>query len=177
MNFLDIVLGILLIIAAINGFVKGFVEELAGLVALLLGIWAAIHFSDIIAEQLTAWFGWSFDQLPIVAFIITFIVVVILVNIIGSVINKLVKAASLGFLNRLAGLGFGVIKGALILSIILVVFEKIDKNVHILPESVREESRLYDPVLKLAPGVFPFLDFWGEQSEESQDTPGKGKLF
>lgn len=177
MNYLDIVLGILLIISAINGFVKGFVEELAGLVALLLGIWAAIHFSDLIAKQLTAWFGWSFDQLPVMAFIITFILVVILVNIIGSLINKLVKAASLGFLNRLAGLGFGVIKGALILSIILVVFEKIDKNVHLLPESVREESRLYDPVMKLAPGIFPFLDFWGDQSENPEESPGKGNLL
>ena len=44
MNYLDIVLVVLLILSAINGFSKGFVEELAGLIALILGIWAAIHF-------------------------------------------------------------------------------------------------------------------------------------
>lgn len=111
MNYLDIILIILLFLAAINGFVKGFVEELAGLVALILGVWVAIHFSDSVAQFLVDQFSWKFRNISLVAFLITFLLVVVLVNIVGSYINKLVKAVSLGFLNRLAGLAFGVIKG------------------------------------------------------------------
>ncbi len=169
MNYLDIVLAILLLLAAINGFVKGFVEELAGLVALILGIWAALRFSDRVAQFLMERLGWGFEHLNIVAFIITFAIVVILVSFIGSYVNKLVHAVSLGFLNRLAGLGFGIIKGALILSILLVVFNKFDKDVHIINQDVKTQSRLFTPIKNFAPGVFPFLDFWGENSQQEAE--------
>jgi membrane protein required for colicin V production len=163
MNYVDIVLGILLILSAISGFSKGFVEELAGLVALILGILAAIYFSDIVGQFLTNTFHFTFKYLHIVAFIVTFILVVILVHIIGSVVNKMVKAISLGFLNRLAGLAFGAVKGALILSVLLVVFDKVDKDVHIISVDTKAESKLYTPIRNFAPGVFPFLDFWKEK--------------
>ncbi|HNX79444.1 MAG TPA: CvpA family protein [Prolixibacteraceae bacterium] len=162
MNYLDAILGIILIVSAINGFSKGFVEELAGLVALVLGIWAAIHFSDLVGEFLTTTFNMTFRHLHIVAFIVTFIGVVILVHIIGSIVNKMVKAIRLGFLNRLAGLAFGAVKGALILSVLLVVFDKIDKDVHIVSAETKAESKLYTPIRNFAPGIFPFLDFWKE---------------
>ena len=166
MNYIDVILGILLILSAIGGFTKGFVEELAGLVALILGIWAAIHFSDLVGQFLTDTFNLTFKHLHIVAFIVTFIGVVILVQIIGSIVNKMVKAVHLGFLNRLAGLAFGAIKGALILSVLLVVFDKIDKDVHIISPETKTESRLYTPIRNFAPGIFPFLDFWKEDSSQ-----------
>ncbi len=83
MNYLDIVLVVLLILSAVNGFVKGFVEELAGLVALILGIWVAIHFSDTVADFMVNRFNWNFEHLSMVAFLITFLIVVILVSILG----------------------------------------------------------------------------------------------
>jgi len=166
MNYLDALLGILLILSAIGGFAKGFVEELAGLVALILGIWAAIHFSDLVGVFLTETFNLTFKHLNIVAFIVTFIAVVILVQIIGSMVNKLVKAIRLGFLNRLAGLVFGAVKGALILSVLLVIFDKIDEDVHIISADTKSQSRLYTPIRNFAPGVFPFLDFWKKDSNQ-----------
>jgi membrane protein required for colicin V production len=169
MNYLDIILGILLILSAFNGFSKGFVEELAGLVALILGIWAAIHLSDVVARYLTDHLHYTFEHLSIVAFLITFVIVVILVHLVGALVNKVIKAASLGFLNRLAGFGFGIIKGALILSIILVVFNKIDHDVHIISEHTKADSRLFEPIKNFAPRVFPFLDFWGENKQQKTE--------
>lgn len=163
MNYVDLILGILLILSAINGFSKGFVEELAGLVALILGIWIAIHFSDVVGNFLIATFNITFKHFTVVAFIITFLIVVIIVHMIGAFVNKLVKIARLGFLNRLAGLAFGVVKGALILSVFLVVFDKIDNDVHIIAKEKKAQSRLYTPIRNFAPGVFPFLDFWKEK--------------
>lgn len=166
MNYLDLILGILLLIAAINGFSKGFVEELAGLAGLVLGIWIAIHFSDMVANFLADSLHWNFKQLSIVAFVITFVIVVILVQIIGSVVNKMVKAVHLGFLNRLAGVILGLAKGALILSVLLIVFNRIDKDVHIISRETKANSRLFEPVKNFAPGIFPFLDLWGENKSE-----------
>ncbi len=166
MNYLDIVLVILLFLSAINGFSKGFVKELAGLIALILGIWAAIHFSDWVAGYLSDHLHFTFQNLSIVAFLLTFVAVVILVHLTGSLIGKLIHSVSLGFLNRLAGFAFGIIKGMLILSMLLVVFHKIDEDVHIISASVKADSRLYNPVRNFAPDVFPFLDIWGERSTE-----------
>jgi membrane protein required for colicin V production len=162
MNYLDIILGILLVLSAFNGFSKGFIEELAGLVALILGIWAAIHFSGLVADYLVNHLHFTFQHLTIASFIITFIIVVILVHVVGMVVSKVIKSASLGFLNRLAGFAFGVIKGALILSVVLVVFNRIDDDVHIISPQKKAESRLYEPIRNFAPRIFPFLDFWGE---------------
>jgi membrane protein required for colicin V production len=47
MNFIDIILGLLLIFSAFGGFKHGLVAEVAYLAALILGIWGAIHFSGI----------------------------------------------------------------------------------------------------------------------------------
>jgi hypothetical protein len=59
----------------------------------------------------------------------------------------------------LAGLAFGAVKGALILSVLLVIFDKIDEDVHIISADTKSQSRLYTPIRNFAPGVFPFLDF------------------
>jgi membrane protein required for colicin V production len=161
MNYIDIVLGILLILSAISGFRKGFVVEVASLAALILGIWGAIKFSYVTSEFLVENFKVQTDYLNLISFVVTFVVIVILVHIVGNTVNKMVNAVMLGFVNKLAGLVFGVLRAALILSIILVVFDKIDEDVHILPESSKGNSRMYEPIRSFAPSIFPFIEEWG----------------
>lgn len=170
MNYLDIILLILLLLSAINGFKNGFVEELAGLVALVIGIWAAIQFSAVVGGYLTETLNLDGKYVNILSFIGIFIFVIILINIIGAIISNLVKAVKLNFINRLAGLLFGLLKGILILSVFLVVINKIDKDVHLIPVEAKNNSRMFEPVKDFAPSVFPFLDFWGDISKE--DNPG-----
>ncbi|MBT3386248.1 MAG: CvpA family protein [Prolixibacteraceae bacterium] len=165
MNYIDIVLGLLLAFSAINGFRKGLIVELASLAALILGIWGAIEFSDITSEFLVENFNMNSDHLNIISFVVTFVGIVILVHIVGNVVNKLVETVMLGFVNKLAGLVFGILKSALILSIILVVFDKIDEEVEILSSESKAESRLYEPIRNLAPSIFPFINIW-ENDEE-----------
>lgn len=160
MNYIDIALGILLIFAAIGGFKKGLIAEVASLAALILGIWGAIKFSYITSEFLVENFNLQTDYLNLISFAVTFVVIVILVHIIGSAVTKMVDVVMLGFINKLAGLVFGIVKSALILSIILVVFDKIDEDVHILPEKTKANSRMYEPIRSFAPTIFPFIDVW-----------------
>jgi membrane protein required for colicin V production len=160
MNYIDIVLGIILILAAINGFKKGLIAEVASLAALILGIWGAIKFSYITSEFLIENFNLKTDYLNLISFAVTFVVIVILVHVVSSAVNKLVETVMLGFVNKLAGVVFGILKSALILSIILVLFDKIDEDVHILSESAKENSRMYEPIRSFAPTIFPFIDVW-----------------
>lgn len=171
MNYIDIILLILLVFAAINGFRKGFIEELAGLIALILGIWAALQFSGLVASLIAENFNYQSKYLPVIAFAVTFIIVLILVNLIGGIASNIIKAVQLGFLNKLAGFAFGVIKGALVLSVFLVVFNKLDQDVHLISKEAKQNSRMFEPIKNFAPSIFPFLDFWGElKKEESGES-------
>lgn len=172
MNYIDIILGLIFLFAAIGGFRKGLVSELASLAALVLGIWGAIEFSYITSDFLTENFNLETDNLNIISFFVTFIVIVILVQIVGSAVNKFIEVAMLGFVNKAAGLVFGILRSALVLSIVLLVFDKIDKDVEIISQEAKTESRLYEPVRSFAPSIFPFIQNWvdGENTDEKDEN-------
>jgi membrane protein required for colicin V production len=157
-NYIDIVLGVLLVLAAFRGFYKGFVAEVASLAALILGIWGAIHFSHLTSDFIVDTFNYNPEHLGLVAFIATFLVIVIVVHLVGKAVETIISAVALGFVNRLAGILFGIIKTALILSVLLLVFEEVDENVGMIPKDVKADSQMYEPVKNLLPTIFPFLN-------------------
>lgn len=159
MNYIDIILGVLLVLAAFRGFYKGFVAEVASLAGLILGIWGAIHFSHLTSEFIVGTFNYQSEYLGLIAFIATFVVIVILVHLIGKAVETIISAVALGFINRLAGILFGVIKSALILSVLLLVFEELDENVGMISEDLKADSQMYEPVKNLLPTILPFLNF------------------
>jgi membrane protein required for colicin V production len=85
----------------------------------------------------------------------------------------MVETMMMGFINKLAGLVFGVLKAALILSIVLLVFDFIDEDVKILSEKTKSESRMYAPIRDFAPSLLPFIDFW---NDKKSDDGSDGKV-
>jgi membrane protein required for colicin V production len=156
MNWVDFVILILLVFGLVRGFTDGFVKELASLLALILGIWGAIKFSAFTAGKLYDYFDMTGRYVGIIAFLITFILIVIVIHFIGILVDKFVDTLSLGFLNRILGLVFGVFKTALILSVIFVILNAIEIKHHFLPKAV-EQSRLYYPIADIAPVLFPVI--------------------
>ena len=170
MNYIDIILGLLLVFSAISGFRKGLIYELASLAALIFGIWGAIEFSDLTSGFLVENLNFHTKYLNIISFILTFAIIVILVHFTANVINKLVETVMLGFINRLAGMAFGVLRAALILSIILVVFDKIDEDTEMLSKEIKSESKLYAPIRNFAPAIFPFIDIWQNETDTGKEN-------
>jgi membrane protein required for colicin V production len=160
MNYIDIIIGLLLLFAAIGGYRKGLISEFISLAALILGIWGAINFSYIVTDFIRENFGSDYKNLNIISFIITFIVIVILIHLAGGLVNKIIESIIPGFLNKLAGAAFGVFRTALILSIILIAVDKIDNNLQIISPQKKAESQLYPPIRNLAPSLFPFIYNW-----------------
>jgi membrane protein required for colicin V production len=165
MNYIDIILGLLLLFALINGLRRGLISEVASLAALVLGVWGAIEFSYITSDFLTNNLGVNTEHLNLISFIATFILIVILVHLVASSLSKLLEVAMLGWLNRLTGMVFGFLKTAFILSILLLVFDKIDNDVHILSQKTKSESHLYEPIRKFAPAIFPFIANWDSEKQ------------
>ena len=158
MNILDIILAVPLLWFAYRGFQKGLVIELASLVALILGIWAAIHFSFFAADFLTDNFDIGPKYLPVTAFIITFIVVVLGVILVGKIVEKFINLIALGFLNKLGGLVFGIVKAAFFLSVIALIINSFDDDQSLITPKLREGSLLYKPIERFAPSIIPMLD-------------------
>lgn len=157
MNWIDIIIIVLLVFGLARGYIDGFVKELASLLALILGIWGAIKFSSWTAERLYDYFEMTGKYVGIIAFLVTFIIIVIIVHFVGIIVDKFVEKISLGFLNSLLGLIFGVFKTALILSVIFTILNAFDARRPFLPRKQIENSRLYSPVADIAPAIFPII--------------------
>jgi membrane protein required for colicin V production len=158
MNFLDLIIGLPILLMAIGGFRNGLIKELASLAALILGLYFAIYFSDMVAGWLVQFVEIGERWLFIVAFILTFVVVVVLVNLIGNLLSKVATAAALGFINRFFGLLFGVVKGLVVMSALIWLFNMIDSKASILRHEVKERSILYEPVGRIIPYILLKID-------------------
>jgi membrane protein required for colicin V production len=157
MSIIDIVLAALLLFGFIRGLFKGLFVEIASLVALVLGIYGAIHFSYFAADLLESKVDWSEKTINIVAFAVTFVIIVLAISLAGKALTKLADFAALGLLNKLLGGVFGALKIGLILSILLIVFSKLNNTLPFMEKEDLEESILYEPVKSLAPMIFPNL--------------------
>ena len=127
MSVLDIILLALLLLGLIGGFRKGFFVEVASLVALIAGVYGAIHFSNFAGDFLMDKVDWNEKTVNIIAFAITFIVIVLVIALAGKALTKLADFAALGILNKLLGALFGLLKMAVILSVILIIFDSFNK--------------------------------------------------
>lgn len=159
MNYLDILLIIPLIIGAWRGFKKGFVIEIFTLLALLVGIYAGIHFSDYMAAILTEHVSIDTAYLPAISFTVTFLLVGAMVYFAGKMIEKALRLVALGTLNKFAGLFFGTVKMLFILSSAIVILESYDEKNAFIPSDLKTESLLYSPIKKTALNGIPALKY------------------
>lgn len=157
MSIIDIVLGALLLFGLIRGLLKGLFVEIASLAALVLGVYGAIHFSYFVADVLVSKVDWEERTINIAAFGITFVIIVLAISLAGKALTKLADFAALGILNKLLGGVFGALKIGLILSVLLIVFNKLNNTLPFMEDDDLEESMLYEPVKSLAPMIFPTI--------------------
>jgi membrane protein required for colicin V production len=150
---------------------KGLFVEIASLLALVLGVYGAIHFSSFAADFLQSKVDWNEKTLNIVAFAITFVIIVLTISLAGKALTKLADFAALGILNKLLGGVFGALKIGLILSVLLMVFNKLNKTLPFIETQDLEDSVLYEPVKSLAPMVFPnLIKSDDEQNDVAENT-------
>lgn len=165
MTGIDLILGGILLYGLIKGLWKGLFIELASLVSLLLGIYLAIKFSGVVGNL----FG---SQLPddpgnaaIIAFVITFLAVVIGITLLAKAFTKIADFSGLGLVNRVLGGFFGLLKTALILSVALNFFLKLNTGNTIAKKETLDRSALFYPLLEMSDLIFPVLEEWFRDDE------------
>ncbi len=157
LNLLDIILVIPLLWFAYNGYKKGLIIEIASLAAFVLGLYFAFYFSDITAGYLKQYFSIDQKYLAALSFLATFVIVLFAVLALGKILEKFIDILLLGFLNKLAGAAFGLLKGALFLSIIIFVINYFDTSHTLIKPGSTKSSIFYEPVQSVAPALYSWL--------------------
>jgi len=174
MSFLDIILGLLLLWGLWKGLKNGLFVEIASIIALIAGIYGAIHFSYYAGDYLSQNMEWEERYINITAFVITFIGIVFIVHIAGKLLTKIADFAMIGLLNKIAGGIFGVVKVAVILGALLVFFERVNDSAGMVKNETMQGSILYEPIKEI--GAFVFSTVLKEKEETTPEPEDASDL-
>lgn len=153
MNYLDIIIAVSLLYGLIKGFSNGLVKEVTSLLALFIGVYVAINFSEYLEPKFIDILDGYQEFVPVLAFGILFLVSVLCIKALGFIIDKLTKALALGIFSRVLGGVFGVLKVVVIFSFLLFFF--IDYN--LVNKQAKDDSVLFEPLTDVAKTITPKL--------------------
>ena len=156
MNVLDIILLLCFVPAIIGGLRRGFIAQVVAIISIILGIWLSFKFSAVLS-------GWLGQWIEAGSFAVILILAILALAAVGKLIEATVKIILLGWLNRLLGLIFALLKYALIIGLLLMLFNSLNGQFHLVNQKVLDSSLLYGPLLNMANSVFPYLKaliFW-----------------
>ena len=100
-----------------------------------------------------------------VSFALIFIAVAAGLAILGKLIEGTVKLIMLGWLNRLLGVIFSLIKAGLIVGLVIMAFCSLNNTFNFVSEETLSQSVLFPPLKNMAYTVFPYLKdllFWNK---------------
>lgn len=157
MTILDIFLLLPLAYGAWRGFKKGLIIEIFTLLAIIVGIYVAVHFSDNLSLKIIENVGEQYSATPAISFSLIFLAVGAMIYFGGIALEKVVKAVNLSVMNRMFGLIFGLIKALYLTSILLVTYESYDPNGKLISLENREKALLYSPIKYTSIKTIPFL--------------------
>ena len=170
MNYFDYILLVPVLYGLYRGFTKGLILELASLVALVAGIYGAMHFSSFTFEYLNEFVEVETSYLQLASYGLTFLLIVLVITLTGKVLTLLVKMVALGFINRMMGAIFGALKALLILSVLLMFFDRLNSQFGIVKEEFLNTSVLYSPILIQSQDLYPnVLEEFEKQKEHVEE--------
>ena len=154
---IDIIVAIILILAAIKGYRQGLIVALFSVIAFIIGLAAALKLSVVVAGYIGQAVKISDKWLPIISFALVFLIVVLLVRLGARFIQRTVEFAMLGWLNRLGGI---LLYAGLYILIFSILIFYADQLGFIKPETKNESV------------TYAYIQPWGPKLME-----GLGKII
>ena len=136
MNPFDVFIIIVICYTIIRGLFRGLVKEVSSILGVLGGFYAAYSYYPMVAKLIA---GLVRDPayLNILSFLIIFCAILIIISIIGVVIKYLLNVAFLGWIDRLCGVFFGLVKGVLIVTVLFIILTTfLPKGAPLIKQSV-----------------------------------------
>ena len=172
MNYLDIIIGIILILFAIGGMRNGIIREAFSLVAFIGGIYGAILLSDYAGQWLGKIINVSPEWMSVISFIVVFVGLALLINWLGGILAGLVESLSLGFIDKIGGILFGIAKGFLLVGVLILLLDFFGIK-DVLNDKTRESSKLYKSSEKVAAWIYENKDGWLKRIDEEYEKVEK----
>ncbi len=120
MNPFDIFIIIVVCYSIVRGLFRGLIKEVSSIIGVLGGFYAAYSYYPMVAKLLSGLII-NPSYLNILGFLIIFCSVLIIISILGVVIKYLLNVAFLGWIDWICGVGFGLIKGVLIVTVLFII--------------------------------------------------------
>lgn len=101
---IDIVFGILLVLAVIKGYQRGLILGIFSFLAIIVGLAAALKLSTVVAGYIGSAVNISGQWLPLISFVAVFVIVVIIIRLGAKALEETAETIMLGWANRLGGI-------------------------------------------------------------------------
>lgn len=120
MSVVDVVIIFIIVLSALFGLFRGFMQESISLAKWIIATWIAATFAPKLAPMLPAAIEAEAVRQAI-SFASLFIVVFILGTVVAHLVSRILAKTGLTSLDRVLGLGFGILRGAVIIIIFVIV--------------------------------------------------------
>lgn len=149
---IDILFAVTMLLAVFKGWTKGLVVGLFSLLALVVGMAAALKLSGSFALYMQQQVGHPSPLWPVVAFVLIFLVVALVIRLLARLLEKALQLALLGWVNRLAGILLYIVAYAVLFSIALWFADQL----YLITPTMKVSSRLYAWIAPLGPQVIGY---------------------
>ncbi len=119
MNVVDIAILLLVIFSAVQGFRSGLIRSVFSLLGLIAGIAVANWHYMRFVNDLMPWLH-SKALAEAVSFCLVALSVMLVAGLLGLLLKGVIHGIGLGWLDKLAGLAFGLLRGALLVTLCIV---------------------------------------------------------
>ncbi|GAC1455612.1 MAG: CvpA family protein [Chitinophagaceae bacterium] len=123
---IDIIFVVLLIAAIFKGYAKGLIIAVFSVLAVVVGLAAAVKLSVVAASRLKDAVHMAAKWLPLIAFTLVFLMVVLLVRLGARALEKTAEFAFLGWANKLCGILLYIALYTVVFSVLLFYAEKVN---------------------------------------------------
>ena len=158
MNIIDIILLLTVAVPGVYvGLKKGFIGQLAAVLALTLGIWLSFHFASALGQWLGKYVELEKSILEIVAFLLIFIGIFFACEGLGKQLGKIISSVVGGWIDNVLGIVLGIFKYSLIAGLAIMLFDSINGNFHFVKQETLDSSVFYAYMEWLIHTLFPYL--------------------
>jgi len=166
-SFLDVLFIIIILLLGIIGASKGFIKELFGKGALVIGIWTAVLFYKKLVPFIARHIHINFLCI-VLSFLLIFLVAYLVVMIIRQLVGHAFEGEIFNGLDKTLGFVFGMIEGLAIVALILIV---IAGQTWFPADNLLGSSFFY----KLLKGIITVpIDSFSSMMEKKKIVPVKG---
>lgn len=182
MGYIDLILIIIIVVIGLRGFYNGFVNEVSGVLGIVLGVFFASRFASAMGEWITA-SVYDFKT-PSIATLIGFVIILAVIwvafLIIGVILSRFIKITDFSIIDKTLGFIFSCCKIFLIIGFILYAGSK-PKFMQNFNVYLEQNSKIYSmmytvsgAILKI-PSVQETLNGTKQVSKKAQED-GSEKL-